>query len=179
MANVLRLYTGILTALALCKYCRAEWNSTESANRTVSLCRLHGNHNNCTETGQWHGHFSTCPKELSYYCVHGECRYIKEQKAPSCRCQSGYIGSRCEYVDLDWQIGERRQIIIGCVIAGLVLLMVLIVFICMCPHRRCKLIWRRGRRREKPGNGTEKLSMMDTGTSVSAETTETTNTNSV
>ncbi|KAM9735406.1 probetacellulin isoform 3-T3 [Menidia menidia] len=85
MANVLRLYTGILTALALCKYCRAEWNSTESANRTVSLCRLHGNHNNCTETGQWHGHFSTCPKELSYYCVHGECRYIKEQKAPSCR----------------------------------------------------------------------------------------------
>ncbi|XP_072228423.1 probetacellulin isoform X1 [Leuresthes tenuis] len=186
MAKVYTLYTGILTALALCKYCLAEWNSTdESANRTVSPCHLHGNQNNCTDTtdtGQWTGHFSKCPKELTHYCIHGECRYVKEQKAPACRCQSGYIGSRCEYVDLGWQIQKKQQILIGCIVAGLVLFMVVIVFICICPHRRCRSYWRRGRQREEPKNGTEKLSMMDTGaahTSLTADSTETTLTNSV
>lgn len=48
------------------------------------------------------------------------------------RCQNGFIGPRCEYVDLDWRIGEKRQIIIACIIAGLVFLILLIVFICIC-----------------------------------------------
>ncbi|XP_070845494.1 probetacellulin isoform X2 [Chaetodon trifascialis] len=108
------------------------------------------------------GHFSKCPEEFTSYCVHGECRYIEEQQTPSCRCQPGYIGSRCEYLDLDWRIGEKQQIIIACVIAGLVFLVVFIVFICICSHRRYRLCWRRRRRREEPRNGTEKLSMMDT-----------------
>ncbi|XP_071400501.1 probetacellulin [Centroberyx affinis] len=166
MAKVHRLYVGILTALALCKYSLAEWNATEeSANRTVSSCHHHGDRNNCTDaedSGQWNGHYSKCPKELKHYCIHGECRYIKEQKAPSCRCEQGFIGSRCEYVDLDWRIGEQRQIIIACVIAGLVFLILLIVFICICSHRRCRLCRQRGRRREEPRNETEKLSMIDT-----------------
>ncbi|CAL8386775.1 unnamed protein product [Boreogadus saida] len=141
MSNSLRLYVGIVTALALCKYCLAEWNSTEesSANRTVS-CHHHGNLNNCTveskDTGQWSGHFTKCPKELKYYCIHGSCRYIKEQSAPSCRCDGGFTGSRCEILDLGWQIGEKKQIIIICVVAGLVLLVLLIIFICLCSHRR-------------------------------------------
>ncbi|XP_071322432.1 probetacellulin [Trachinotus anak] len=176
MAKVYRLYVGILTALALCKHCLAQGNATdESANRTVSHCHRHGNRDNCTDTtdtGQWNGHFSKCPEDLMHYCVHGECRYIKEQKTPSCRCQRGYIGSRCEYVDLDLRIGEKRQIIIVCVIAGLVFLMLLIVFICICSHRRYRLCWRRGRRREEPRNGTEKLSMMDTRATHTTLTTQ-------
>lgn len=146
------------------------------------------------DTGQWTGHFSECPEELTHYCIHGDCRYIREQEAPSCRweippeghgdwekcrweedkkekfkarrnrtderggsvvllsvtwnklkyhpppplpsssarCQRGYIGSRCEYLDLDWRIGEKRQIVIVCIIAGLVLLVLLIVFMCFC-----------------------------------------------
>ncbi|GLD55478.1 probetacellulin-like protein [Lates japonicus] len=165
MANVYTLYVGLVTALALCKHCLAEGNVTdESANRTVSHCHDHGN-DDCTDisdAGDWNGHFSKCPEELVHYCVHGECRYIKQQKTPSCRCQQGYIGSRCEYVDLDWRIGEKRQIIIACVIAGLISLILLIVFICICSHRRYRLCRRRGRQREEPRNGTEKLSMMDT-----------------
>ncbi|XP_053196146.1 probetacellulin isoform X3 [Scomber japonicus] len=184
MAKVYRLYVGIVTALALCKYSLAEWNTTEeSANRTVSHCHHHGNGDNCTgNTGQWNGHFSKCPEDLMHYCIHGECRYIKAQKAPSCRCQHGYIGSRCEYVDLDWRIGEKRQIIIACVIAGLVFLILLIVFICICSHRRCRLWRRRGRRREEPPNGTEKLSMMDTRathTTITPDLTEPPHTNAV
>ncbi|XP_030005841.1 probetacellulin [Sphaeramia orbicularis] len=136
MAQVYRLYMGILTGLALCKYSLAEWNATdESANRTVSQCHRHGNGGNCTDTldkEQWDDHFSKCPEELMYYCIHGDCRYIKDQNTPSCRCQRGYIGSRCEYMDLDWLKGDKRQILIICVVTGLVLLILLLVFICIC-----------------------------------------------
>lgn len=49
------------------------------------------------------------------------------------RCQIGYIGSRCEYLNLEVQTGQRKQrIIITCAIAGLVLLILLVVFICIC-----------------------------------------------
>ncbi|KAK5878390.1 hypothetical protein CesoFtcFv8_023801 [Champsocephalus esox] len=171
MARVCRLYAAVLAALALCKYSLAGSHVTEaSANQTVST----GNGDNGTESttdGQWTGHFSKCPEAFTNYCIHGECRYIKEQHAPSCRCQHGYIGSRCEYLDLDWRIGGKRQIIVACVIAGLVFLILLIVFICICSHRRCRLCWRRRRRRrrEEPRNGSEKLSMMETHTPLASE----------
>ncbi|TNN55521.1 Probetacellulin [Liparis tanakae] len=168
MAKVYGLYVGVVTALALCKYSLAEWNATdESANGTESLGHRHGHGDNCTE-------------ELTHYCIHGDCRYIREQEAPSCRCQRGYIGSRCEYLDLDWRIGEKRQIVIVCIIAGLVLLILLIVFMCLCSHRRCRLWRRRGRRREEEHrNGTEKIPMMDAGTTSRTGSTEATHTNSV
>ncbi|XP_045923431.1 probetacellulin isoform X1 [Micropterus dolomieu] len=182
MAKAYRLYLGIATALALCKYSLAEWNATdESANRTVSHCHRHGNRDNCT-ADTLNGHFSKCPEELTNYCIHGDCRYIKEQKAPSCRCLHGYIGARCEYVDLDSRIGEKRQIIIACIITGLIFLILLIVFICICSHRRCRSCWQRRRRREEPRNGTEKLSMMDTSathTPLKADSTEQPHTNAV
>nr|XP_057920143.1 probetacellulin [Doryrhamphus excisus] len=167
MAKVYRLSIGIITALALCNYSTADWNVTiESANQTEAPCHHHGNGNKCTaptsQTEEWNGHFSKCPEELHHYCIHGECRYIKDQKTPSCRCQHGYVGSRCEYIDLDWQIGERRQLIIICIIAALVLLILLILFVFICSHRRCRLCRKKGRQREEPRNGTEKLHMMDT-----------------
>lgn len=84
MARVFTLSVGVLAGLVF--YSEAMWNTTEgpSANRTE--CHHHGNGDNCTDTdtGQWHGHFSTCPEELTYYCIHGECRYIKEMKETSC-----------------------------------------------------------------------------------------------
>ncbi|XP_058473946.1 probetacellulin isoform X2 [Solea solea] len=173
MAMVYRLYVGIVTALALCKYCLAERNATEEpAHPTVDHCHHHDNRDNCTE--EWSGHFSTCPEEFKHYCVHGECRYVEEQKTPSCRCAPGYVGYRCQYVDLDWQKAEKRQIIIACVVVGLLLLILLIVFIFFCSHRRYRLCWRKGRRREEPRNGSEKLSMMDTRATHTVPTPDTT-----
>ncbi|CAJ1070763.1 probetacellulin isoform X1 [Xyrichtys novacula] len=185
MAKVYRVCLGIITALALCKYSLAEWNVTEKpANHTVSDCHHHGDRENCTvdteDTDEWGGHFSKCPKELTHYCIHGDCRYVTDQKTPSCRCMYGYHGTRCEYVDLGWLIEERRYIIIVATIAGLVLLTLLIVFICFCSHRRCRLCWRRRRRREEPINGTEKHSMMDTGAAhTTLDATEAPQTNTV
>ncbi|XP_077398524.1 probetacellulin [Vanacampus margaritifer] len=183
MAKVYRLYVGILTALALCEWSLAGWKTTGVAvNQTEPPCPRRGNGDNCTaptsDTGQWNGHFTKCPQELNHYCIHGECRFVEEQKAPSCRCQHGYIGSRCEYVDLDWRRGDKRQmIIIICIIAALVALVLLIVFVFVCSHRRSSC-W--ARRREEPRNGTEKLRMMDTNSHpVTPDSGEPLNTNDV
>ncbi|KAG9342592.1 hypothetical protein JZ751_016024 [Albula glossodonta] len=74
-------------ALALCKYSWADWNVTqEPTNESVS-CGPHGNGSNCSdaaETAKWSGHFTKCPKEYTHYCIHGECRFVREQNTPSC-----------------------------------------------------------------------------------------------
>uniref|UniRef100_A0A8D0HEV6 Proheparin-binding EGF-like growth factor n=1 Tax=Sphenodon punctatus TaxID=8508 RepID=A0A8D0HEV6_SPHPU len=36
-----------------------------------------------------------CLRKHKNFCIHGECRYIKEMRAPSCICQPGYHGERC------------------------------------------------------------------------------------
>uniref|UniRef100_A0A3P9LQS7 Betacellulin, epidermal growth factor family member n=1 Tax=Oryzias latipes TaxID=8090 RepID=A0A3P9LQS7_ORYLA len=183
MAEVYKLYMGIITALALCKYSLAEWNSTdEPTNQTMTHCHFHGDQDNCTgkeDTEEWNGHFSRCPEELTFYCVHGDCRYVEEQKTPSCRCQRGYTGSRCEYVDLGLHKGERRHLIIGCIVALLALLVVLILGICICSNRRFKLWWRRRRRTEEPKKETEKLKMIKASAANATDSIETTNINSV
>ncbi|XP_024917716.1 probetacellulin isoform X2 [Cynoglossus semilaevis] len=161
MAKMYRLCIGIITALAFCKYCLAEGNTTvESTNRTVDHCHQNGSRDNCTEP--WSGHFSECPQQFEFYCVHGDCRYVKDQETPSCRCHHGFIGSRCEYVDLGFLRGEKRHIIIACIVTGLLLLILLLGFICFCSRRKSRLCWQKRRRREAPTNGSEKLSMMDT-----------------
>ncbi|KAE8614426.1 hypothetical protein XENTR_v10008154 [Xenopus tropicalis] len=41
-----------------------------------------------------------CKKKYKDYCIHGECRYIKAIKAPSCVCQTDYHGERCHALTL-------------------------------------------------------------------------------
>ncbi|XP_029940192.1 probetacellulin [Salarias fasciatus] len=163
MAWALRLCVGLVTALAVWRHCCvAEGNTTQPASTAGTRCHRHGDADNCTDAPDpgWTGHFSQCPDHLRYYCVHGECRYIQEQNAPSCRCDFDYEGHRCEFLRLP--LGpEKQQIIIICTVIGLLLLILIIVFICLSPRRRWRMCWRRGRRREEPRNGTEKLSMMD------------------
>ncbi|KAM9306902.1 probetacellulin isoform 2-T2 [Pholidichthys leucotaenia] len=185
MAKRYRLYAAIVTALALCKHCLAARNVTEeSANGTVPHCHRHGDRDNCTDTidtGQWNGHFSKCPEDLVHYCIHGECRYVEDQKAPSCRCLPGYVGSRCEYAALpDWLKGGKREIIIIGAIAALVALIVAIVIIFICAHKR--LHWGKAKQRKEPRNGSENVGMTDTSaahTSLLSDPAESLHTNSV
>ncbi|KAK3524186.1 hypothetical protein QTP70_021868 [Hemibagrus guttatus] len=134
MEKTRKLLLGIFT-VALCKYSQAEWNTTrDTANKTVS-CGPHDNSSNCTDLKdihQWSGHFSKCPDEYLHYCIHGMCRFVQEQNTPTCKCESLYIGARCEYLDLGWLVGERREIVIISIISGLVILLLIIVFICIC-----------------------------------------------
>ncbi|KAG8439111.1 hypothetical protein GDO86_005356 [Hymenochirus boettgeri] len=41
-----------------------------------------------------------CKKKFKDYCIHGECRYLKTLKMPSCLCQAGYHGERCHALTL-------------------------------------------------------------------------------
>ncbi|XP_061442949.1 proheparin-binding EGF-like growth factor [Rhineura floridana] len=41
-----------------------------------------------------------CLRKYKDYCIHGECKYIKALKAPSCICQQGYHGHRCHALTL-------------------------------------------------------------------------------
>ncbi|KAK7896506.1 hypothetical protein WMY93_021831 [Mugilogobius chulae] len=164
MAKVYSFCVGVLTGLVLCA--EAVRNTTEGLSANATECGRHGNEDNCTdtETGQWNGHFSACPEKLSYYCIHGDCRYIKEMDVASCRCHPGYLGSRCELLDFDWRRGERQTIIITCAVGGLVLLILFIIFICCFSHRRGKLC--RQKSRNEPKNGTEKLHLEATSTLI-------------
>lgn len=170
---------GVLAGLVF--YSEATWNTTEGPSVNTTECHHHDNGDNDTDTdtGQWDGHFSTCPEELTYYCLHGECRYIKEMKEPSCRCERGFFGSRCEMLDFDWLKGERRQIIIIGVTVGLVLLILLVVFICFFSHRRGRLCKQKRRQRDVGRNGTEKLHMDVTLSLIPDSTEQPHTTNSV
>uniref|UniRef100_A0A3B1IYL0 Betacellulin, epidermal growth factor family member n=1 Tax=Astyanax mexicanus TaxID=7994 RepID=A0A3B1IYL0_ASTMX len=183
MDRIHRLMLWIITAFALCKYSRAEWNATkDTVNKTVS-CRTHDNSSNCTDAKddhRWSGHFSKCPQEYAHYCVHGSCHFVQEQNTPACRCESGYIGSRCEYLDLGWLVGDQKQIVIAGIIAGLVFLLLIIVFTCICVHTRLKLCRKRRRKKEKREE-VERLHSLHTLNSneASSPPTETCDTNAV
>ncbi|XP_045432224.1 proheparin-binding EGF-like growth factor isoform X3 [Pipistrellus kuhlii] len=41
-----------------------------------------------------------CLKKYKDYCIHGECKYVKELRAPSCICNLGYHGERCHGLSL-------------------------------------------------------------------------------
>ncbi|XP_051533519.1 probetacellulin-like [Myxocyprinus asiaticus] len=157
-----RLLLGIITAVAICKYTQAEWNTTTAPAKRIVSCDPHNNRSNCTDSNddhRWNGHFSKCPKEYKHFCINGACRFVKEQNTPSCRCENGFIGSRCEYSDISFLVGERKKIVIICVITGLVFLILLIVFICICTQKRYKPC-RKKRRKKETRAEVEKLSSL-------------------
>ncbi|XP_020378073.1 probetacellulin-like isoform X1 [Rhincodon typus] len=97
-----------------------------------------GRQMNCTasliETPQ-SGHFTTCPKELMSYCIEGECRFIQSENKPSCVCKFGYIGSRCEFLDIFYLTGRRDKFIVVGLVLAILLLMIAIIITCFCVHR--------------------------------------------
>ncbi|XP_048460846.1 probetacellulin-like isoform X2 [Rhincodon typus] len=81
------------------------------------------------------GHFTTCPKELMSYCIEGECRFIQSENKPSCVCKFGYIGSRCEFLDIFYLTGRRDKFIVVGLVLAILLLMIAIIITCFCVHR--------------------------------------------
>uniref|UniRef100_A0A8D0KE70 Probetacellulin n=1 Tax=Salvator merianae TaxID=96440 RepID=A0A8D0KE70_SALMN len=101
---------------------------------------------NCTDdnTGlRRRGHFSKCPEEYKHYCVKGRCRYVAVEQMPSCLCDKGYTGARCERLDLFYLRGDQGQMVVISLIAVMVLLIILIACICTFAH------YCRKRRRKK------------------------------
>uniref|UniRef100_A0A670ZBZ6 Betacellulin n=1 Tax=Pseudonaja textilis TaxID=8673 RepID=A0A670ZBZ6_PSETE len=88
------------------------------------------------------GHFSECPEEYEYFCVKGRCRYVVAVQTPSCICEKGYTGERCERLDLFYLRGDQSQVVVVSLIVVMVMLIILIAYICTCTqlfsqaHRR-------------------------------------------
>ncbi|XP_060707591.1 probetacellulin-like isoform X3 [Hemiscyllium ocellatum] len=95
------------------------------------------------------GHFTKCPKELMSYCLEGECRFMQSENKPSCVCKFGYVGSRCEFLDVFYRTGKRDQFIVVGLVLAILLLMIAIIVICFCVHRFCRKHKAHKKRREE------------------------------
>ncbi|XP_072112615.1 probetacellulin-like isoform X1 [Mobula birostris] len=132
-----RAFSFVLaTGFAWCNQSAADMNSTSAMHGEKYLCGQRQQVNctdSLTETSQ-SGHFSKCPEWLQDYCIQGQCRFLVSEQQPSCICYSGYIGSRCEMVDMLYLMGERDQFIIMGLVLAMVVLIILIIIICICVH---------------------------------------------
>lgn len=76
-----------------------------------------------------------CLGKYKGFCIHGECRYLKELRAPSCICHPGYHGERCHGLSLPVEnrmyTYDRTSIlaVVGVVLSSLCLLILVGVFI--------------------------------------------------
>ncbi|XP_012875542.1 PREDICTED: probetacellulin [Dipodomys ordii] len=113
----------------------ADENSTRSPGTNGPFCGDLGE--NCAATttqSRRKGHFSRCPKQYKHYCIKGRCRFVVAEQTPSCICDGGYTGARCERVDLFYLRGDRGQILVICLIAVMVIFIILVIGVCTCCH---------------------------------------------
>ncbi|XP_006871661.1 PREDICTED: probetacellulin [Chrysochloris asiatica] len=144
--------------LVILHYVVADGNSTRSPGTEDLLCRDPGKICAATTTQSRHrGHFSRCPKEYKHYCIKGRCRFLVAEQTPSCICDEGYTGTRCERVDLFYLRGDRGQILVICLIALMVIFIILVVSVCTCCHPL-----RKRRKRRKKEEEMETLSKATT-----------------
>ncbi|XP_078533626.1 probetacellulin-like [Lissotriton helveticus] len=139
----LPLAAALLLGLMFLRCIGADWNSTAKNELKEALCG--DAKENCTDSqeSEKRSHFSRCPSEYEHYCVKGKCRYVVEMKKPSCVCHHGYVGSRCELLDLYYLRGDRGQLVVIGLVAAVVAIIILIICTCVCYHH-C-----RRRRKEK------------------------------
>ncbi|XP_071987220.1 uncharacterized protein [Engystomops pustulosus] len=65
--------------------------------------------------------FAECPDTYSHFCFHGTCRLLISEWSASCICFKGYMGNRCQSMDLlQVMAGDPRSILVV-VALGLIL----------------------------------------------------------
>lgn len=113
----------------------ADGNSTRSPENDGFLCGDAGE--NCAVTttqSKWNDYFSLCPKKYEHYCINGRCRFVVALQTPSCLCDEGYAGARCERVDFFYLREDTGQILVICLTAVMVTLIILVIGVCICCH---------------------------------------------
>ncbi|EAX05712.1 betacellulin [Homo sapiens] len=134
-ASSLPLLLALALGLVILHCVVADGNSTRSPETNGLLCG--DPEENCAATttqSKRKGHFSRCPKQYKHYCIKGRCRFVVAEQTPSCVCDEGYIGARCERVDLFYLRGDRGQILVICLIAVMVVFIILVIGVCTCCH---------------------------------------------
>ncbi|XP_044133111.1 probetacellulin [Bufo gargarizans] len=134
-------------------------NSTSQPETRSFPCRDYiENCSGISEPAKWRGHFSRCPKSYRHYCIKGKCRFVRVLKEPSCICEKGYTGARCERLDLFYLKEDRGQLVVIGLIIAMVALILVIICICICSHH-----YRKSHRRKMKGKEVESLSNDPTG----------------
>ncbi|KAG9480389.1 hypothetical protein GDO78_012063 [Eleutherodactylus coqui] len=137
------LLSSLLQGLFVFPWPNSGGNSTAQPETRSLPCREYtGNCSGISETAKWRGHFSRCPKSYRHYCVKGKCRFVTVLKEPSCVCEQGYTGSRCERLDLFYLKEDRGQLVVIGLIIVMVALIIVIISICICSHH-CRKAHRR------------------------------------
>uniref|UniRef100_A0A8C6HI94 Probetacellulin n=1 Tax=Mus spicilegus TaxID=10103 RepID=A0A8C6HI94_MUSSI len=134
LSKVSSLFSGS-AGLAILHCVVADGNTTRTPETNGSLCGAPGE--NCTGTTprqKVKTHFSRCPKQYKHYCIHGRCRFVVDEQTPSCICEKGYFGARCEQVDLFYLQQDRGQILVVSLIVVMVVFIILVIGVCTCCH---------------------------------------------
>ncbi|XP_066137162.1 probetacellulin isoform X2 [Saccopteryx bilineata] len=111
----------------------ADGNSTRSPEHDGLLCG--DARDNCAATttqSKWNDYFSPCPEKYEHYCINGKCRFVGSLQTPSCLCEDGYAGARCERVDFFYLRGDTGQVLVICLTAVMVTLIILVIGVCAC-----------------------------------------------
>ncbi|XP_075397768.1 proheparin-binding EGF-like growth factor [Tenrec ecaudatus] len=82
-----------------------------------------------------------CLRKYKDFCIHGECKYVKDLRAPSCICQPGYHGERCHGLSLPvenplYAYDHTTILAVVAVVLSSVCLLVIVVLLMFRYHRR-------------------------------------------
>ncbi|KAG9480394.1 proepiregulin [Eleutherodactylus coqui] len=68
-----------------------------------------------------------CAKEISKYCVNGQCLYLLDMDEHYCRCDGGYMGLRCTDSDIVRNTMNEQQLALTIFLTSMLLLALLLV----------------------------------------------------
>ncbi|XP_026932345.2 proheparin-binding EGF-like growth factor [Acinonyx jubatus] len=82
-----------------------------------------------------------CLRKYKDFCIHGECKYVKELRAPSCICHPGYHGERCHGLSLPvenrlYTYDHTTVLAVVAVVLSSVCLLVIVGLLMFRYHRR-------------------------------------------
>ncbi|XP_048187068.1 proheparin-binding EGF-like growth factor [Perognathus longimembris pacificus] len=82
-----------------------------------------------------------CLRKYKDFCIHGECKYLKELRAPSCICHPGYHGERCHGLSLPvenrlYSYDHTTILAVVAVVLSSVCLLVIVGLLMFRYHRR-------------------------------------------
>lgn len=82
-----------------------------------------------------------CLRKYKDFCIHGECKYLKELRAPSCICHPGYHGERCHGLSLPvenrlYTYDHTTVLAVVAVVLSSVCLLVIVGLLMFRYHRR-------------------------------------------
>lgn len=82
-----------------------------------------------------------CLRKYKDFCIHGDCKYVKELRSPSCVCHHGYHGERCHGLSLPvenplYSYDHTTILAVVAVVLSSVCLLVIVGLLMFRYHRR-------------------------------------------